>query len=318
MELRHLRYFAAVARYLNYTRASRHLHVTQPALSQAVLDLEDELGVKLLARNRRRVHLTSAGTVLLREAGAILSHADTARRQTQRAERGETGRVAIGFMGSAAGPFLPRVIRAYRRQYPEVELHLRELVPDEQLEALESNTIDVGFSRPFPPETADWIESDLIYNDRLALALPRDHRLAAKRRVDLREVAGEDFVLFHRRGAPSLFDACIALCGRAGFTPRVVDEAHLMATVLTLVESGLGVSLVPACVRYLHPQECLLHAAAPASPRIELRMVWRRDAASPALSAFRNLVLSQRADIRRQMEPRADSLQPFAPRPAHR
>jgi DNA-binding transcriptional LysR family regulator len=304
MELRHLRYFAAVARHLNYTQASRHLHVTQPAISETILDLEAELGVKLFSRNKRSVQLTAAGTVFFREAGAILSRADASTRLAQRAARGEVGRVAIAFLGSAAGPFLPRVIRAYRQQYPHVELQLREMTPEQQLEALASNAIDVGFSRPLGAETRDWLDGQLIYTDRLVLALPKEHRLAAWTQANLRDVAGEQFVQFHRRGSPYLFDACMALCKRAGFIPRIVNETDLMATVLTLVGAGVGLSLVPACVRHLHPQECRLCAVAPTSSKIELRMVWRRDAHSPALATFRETILRHRPDIQEQMEPR--------------
>ncbi|HYT60621.1 MAG TPA: LysR substrate-binding domain-containing protein, partial [Haliangiales bacterium] len=302
MDLRHLRYFAAVAEHLNYTQASRRLHVAQPAISQTVLDLEDELGVKLLLRTKRSVQLTAAGAAFLRETTEILRHAEEAKRIAQRAARGEIGRVAIGFMVSAASPFLPRVIRAYRQRYPDVELNLSEMGPEEQLSALESGGIDVGFSSPFPKETHDWLDGKTIYTDRLMLALPKEHRLAARTRVNLRDLAGENFVQFHRRGAPDVFDACVALCGRAGFTPRIVYEANLMAAVLTLVESGLGASLVPAYVRYLYHEECLLRAVTPASPRFELRMVWRHDSVSPALAAFREIVLHHRADIQRQME----------------
>jgi len=301
MELRHLRYFAAVAQHLNYTEASRRLHVAQPAISKTILDLEDELGVKLLLRTKRSVQLTSAGTIFLREIGGVLRQADEAKRLAQRAARGEIGRVAIGFMVSAASPFLPRVIRAYRQRYPDVELALSELAPEEQLSALKSGEIDVGFSSPFPKDTRDWLAGELIYTDRLMLALPKAHKLAARTRVNLRDLAGENFVQFHRRGAPDVFDACVALCGRAGFTPRIVYEANLMAAVLTLVESGLGASLVPAYVRYLYHEECLLRPVAPASPKFGLRMAWRRDSVSPALAAFREIVLRHRVDIQRQM-----------------
>jgi DNA-binding transcriptional LysR family regulator len=302
VELRHLRYFVTVAELLNFTKASQRLRVAQPALSRQIRDLEDELGVKLLSRTKRSVQLTAAGAVFLREVSDILRHADEAKRLAQRAARGEIGRVAIGFMGSAAGPFLPRVIRAYLQRNRAVELHLVEMTPEQQLPALESGAIDIGFSRPFPKETRDWLDSELIYTDRLVLALPRDHPLAARPQVNLRDVADESFVQFHRRGAPNLFDSCVALCRRARFTPRIVYEANLMATALTLVESGLGASLVPACVRYLHHQECRLRPVRPASPRIELRMAWRRDSDSPAIAAFREVVLRHRTDIQGQME----------------
>ena len=302
MELRHLRYFAAVARHLNYTQASRSLHVAQPAISQTILDLEYELGLKLLARTKRSVQLTAAGSAFLPEAIEILRRADEARRVAERAARGEIGRVEVAFLGPGAGPFLPRVLRAYRRQYPDVELRLIEMMPEQQLEALGSGGIDVGFSSPFPEQTRGWLDSELIFTDQLVLALPKEHLLAEHARVNLRDVATEDFVQFHRRGAPNLFDACVAICGRAGFAPRIVNEASIMDTVLTLVESGLGVSLVPGCVRHLRRQDCVLRTVRPASPRIEIRMIWRRDADSPALIALREVVLAHRHDIRAQMQ----------------
>lgn len=302
MELRHLRYFAAVAQHLNYTQASRQLHVAQPAISQSILDLEDELGLKLLSRSKRHVQLTAAGSAFLPEATEILRRADEAKRVAQRAARGEIGRIEVAFLGPGAGPFLPSVIRAYLQQYPDVELHLTEMMPDQQLEALESGGIDVGFSSPFPEQTRDWLDSELIFTDQLVLALPREHPLAARARVNLRDVATEDFVQFHRRGAPNLFDACVAMCGHAGFAPRIVNEASIMDTVLTLVESGLGVSLVPACVRHLRRQDCVLRPVRPKSPRIEIRMIWRRDSPSPSLAALREVVLSRRADIQAQMQ----------------
>src|SRR5687767_2769744 len=192
MELRHYRYFAAVAQNLSYTEASRRLHVTQPAISKTILDLEDELGVKLLSRTKRSVQLTAAGTAFLRETNDILRRADESRRMAQRAAHGEIGRVTIGFIGPAAGPFLPRVIRAYLLRYPDVDLDLREMSPEEQLRALQSGGIDVGFTPPFPAETRDWLHGELIYTDRLVLALPKEHRLAGRARVTLGDVAGEN------------------------------------------------------------------------------------------------------------------------------
>jgi DNA-binding transcriptional LysR family regulator len=205
-------------------------------------------------------------------------------------------------MGSAAGPFLPRLIRVYRQRNRDVELHLSEMTPEQQLPALESGAIDIGFSRPFPNETREWLDSELIYRDRLVLALPKEHWLASLDQVDLRDVAAENFVQFHRRGAPGLFDACMALCRRARFTPRIVYETNLMATVLTLVESSLGVSLVPYCVRYLHHRECRLRPVKPVSPAIELRMAWRRRPDPPAVAAFREIVSRHKTDIQAHMQ----------------
>src|ERR1700751_5030025 len=152
MELRHLRYFVGVAQYLNYTEASRRLHVAQPAISQTILDLEDELEVKLLLRTKRAVQLTAAGTAFLREAREILRRADEAQHLAHRAARGEVGTLGIGFFGTASAPILPALVQAYRRKFPDVELHLFEMNPDQQLAAFDKGRIDLGFTRTLPPD----------------------------------------------------------------------------------------------------------------------------------------------------------------------
>src|SRR5437879_1914918 len=252
MELRHLRYFVGVAQYLNYSEASRRLHVAQPAISQTILDLEEELSVKLLLRTKRTVQLTAAGTAFLREAQEILRRADEAQHLAQRAARGEVGTLGIGFFGAGSAPILPALVQAYRRAFPDVELRLFEMNPDQQLAAFDEGQIHLGFTRPLPPDRRSEFEEELVYTDRLVIALPAAHRLAKQKVVHLKTLAGEPFVQFHRSGAPSLFDEVIGVCRRAGFSPRIVNEPNFMATVITLVESGLGVSLIPSCVRSLN------------------------------------------------------------------
>src|ERR1700751_1389930 len=152
MELRHLRYFAAVAQHLNYSEASRRLHVAQPAISQTILDLEGELGVKVLLRSKRNVQPTAAGTTFLGEAEESLGRAAEAQRLAQRAARGEVGSLGIGFFGTASAPILPALVQAYRRKFPDVELHLFEMNPDQQLAAFDKGRIDLGFTRTLPPD----------------------------------------------------------------------------------------------------------------------------------------------------------------------
>jgi DNA-binding transcriptional LysR family regulator len=217
MELRHLRYFAAVARHLNYSEASRRLHVAQPAISQTILDLEGELEVKLLLRTKRSVQLTAAGAVFLREAEEILRRANEARRLAQRASRGEVGNLGIGFFGTAAAPILPALVQSYRRTFPDVELQLYEMNPDQQLTAFDDGRIQLGLSRPLPLERKSEFEEHVVYTDSLVVALPRGHERAKQKVVRLESLAGESFVQFHRRGAPGLFDEVIATCRRAGF-----------------------------------------------------------------------------------------------------
>jgi DNA-binding transcriptional LysR family regulator len=302
MELRHLRYFAAVAQYLNYSEASRRLRVAQPAISQTILDLENELGVKLLLRTKRSVQLTAAGTTFLREAGEILRRADEARRQAQRAARGEVGSLGIGFFGTAAAPILPALVQNYRSKFPDVELHLYEMNPDQQLAAFDDGRIDLGFSRPLPVERTSEFKEEVVYTDCLVVAFPEDHPLAKQKVVQLKSLAGEPFVQFHRKGAPGLFDEVIACCRRAGFSPRVVNEPNFMATVMTLVESGLGVSLIPRCVRSLNRPHVTIRPIAPKSAPIPLCAHWRKPDENPVLAAFLDILRAAVPRIRSQME----------------
>ena len=302
MELRHLRYFAAVAQYLNYSEASRRLHVAQPAISQTILDLEDELSVKLLLRTKRTVQLTAAGTAFLREALEILRRANEAQRLAQRAARGEVGILGIGFFGTASGPILPSLVDTYRLKFPDVELRLFELDPDQQLAAFDEGRIDLGFTRRLPSDRRAEFEQEEVYNDQLAIALPAKHPLAKQKVVRLKSLASEPFVQFHRKGAPGLFDEVIATCRRTGFSPRIVNEPNFMATVMTLVESGLGVSLIPRCVRSLNRTHVVIRPITPKSGRIPLCVAWRKSANNPALAAFLDVLRAAIPLIRTQME----------------
>ena len=302
MELRHLRYFSAVAQYLNYSEASRRLHVAQPAISQTILDLEEELGVKLLLRSKRRVQLTAAGNAFLREAGEILRRSDEARRLAQRAARGEVGSLGIGFFGTAAAPILPALVQSFRSKFPDVELCLYEINPDQQLAAFEEGRIDLGFSRPLPADRKTEFEEDVVYTDCLAVALPDAHPLAKQKVVRLKNLAGDPFVQFHRQGAPGLFDEVITCCRRAGFSPRIVNEPNFMATVMTLVESGLGISLIPRCVRSLNRPHVTIRPIAPKSAPIPLCVAWRKSVENPALTAFLDILRAAGPQIRAQME----------------
>jgi DNA-binding transcriptional LysR family regulator len=302
MELRHLRYFSAVAEYLNYSEASRRLHVAQAAISQTILDLEQELEARLFLRTKRRVQLTAAGSIFLKEAEEILRRADQATRLVRRAARGEVGTLRIGFLGPATSEFLPALIQDYRSKYPDVQLRLEHMTPDEQLAAFDEGRIDVGLSRSLPLERRSSFNESTLYTDYLIVALPGAHPLAKERAIKLEKLAGEPFVLFNRLGAPSAFDQVIATCRRAGFSPHVVLEPSSLATVITLVESGLGVSLVPGCARSLSQKTVAFRPLANRSKPIPLCVAWPRATDSPIVEAFLETLRSQGLAIKKQME----------------
>jgi DNA-binding transcriptional LysR family regulator len=301
MELRHLRYFTAVARYLNFSEASRRLHVAQPAVSQTILDLEEEIGTRLFLRSNRNVRLTAAGTALLEEAATILKHADDAKRMAQRAARGEVGRLRIAFIAPATAPLLPGLVQTYRSQYPDVELELRHLNPDDQLAAFDAGALDLGLTRPLPPDRRSVLQEEIVYTDYLSAVFPPGHPAAKEKKIKLERLAAETFVLFHRAGAPGLFDEAVALCRRAGFSPKVRHEPELMTTVFVLVESGLGVSLVPCFARGFLQQKTIHRPLAVQSNPMPLCATWLRGSQSPTLSAFLDVVRAQKPAIQKQV-----------------
>lgn len=302
MELRHLRYFASVAQHLSYSEASRRLHVAQPAISQTILDLEEELGVKLFLRTNHKVKLTAAGTTFLAESKKILRHTSEAQRSAQRAERGEVGLLRIGILEPAMVTLLPPLIHAYRRSYPDVELQLYNISPEEQLRAFDEGRLDLGFSRSLPVDRRSRFNEENVYNDHFSVILPSGHPLADKKTIDLEALAKESFILFHRAGAPLLFDLAVESCGRAGFSPKISHEPELMTTVFTLVECGLGVGLVPGFARGYADQKTVRRPLSQRSSPICLCAIWPKSIHSPTLEAFLKILRSRKPAMRKLVE----------------
>jgi DNA-binding transcriptional LysR family regulator len=283
MELRHLRYFVAVAEELHFSRAAVRLRMAQPPLSQQIRQLEQELHVTLSSRTKRRVELTPAGRAFLDEARQVLEQAERAVRTAQRADRGEIGRLAIGFVPSADLDILPRVLRVWVARYPHVEIELHGLLPGAQGEALRDGRIQLGFVRLPMDEAGLVVES--IQREPLLVALPRGHRLARRVRVHLADLAADTMILFPRDIAPGYHDLFIAACRRAGVTPRMFHPSS-MQTNLGLVSAGIGVALMPASIRNLRRAGVVYRALAPPVPYVEMAIAYRRDEPSAVLPAF--------------------------------
>src|SRR5580704_13490167 len=245
MELRHLRYFTAVVECKGYREASRRLHVAQPSISEAVSDLEDELGLKLFSRSHRNARITPEGEIFYADAVRILQHAETAILTAKRAAQGEVGRLSIGFIGSATLSFLPDLIRRYKLEHPNVKLTLHDLYPVELDKACDRGEIDIAITRPLSLERSKSRQSRLLLHDPLIAVLPRSRKLKNKK-IRLAELADERFILFHRAGAPVVFDTIVGACRSQDFSPRVENEPNSMQTILSLVEAEEGVAIVPA------------------------------------------------------------------------
>lgn len=254
MELRHLRYFLAVAEELNVTRAARRLNISQPPLTQQIKALEGELGVALLDRTGYRIRLTDAGRLFALEAGRILEEVRRAAQMARAAASGTSGRVRVGFTESASfNPLVTTALRAFRAAYPGVEVSLEEHPSTELAAALRDGRIDVGFVRP-PLREGRGLVFDLLEREPLVVVLPIGHRLARRRRIALRELSRETFILYPRAVRPGLADEVVSACEAAGFTPRVGQYAPQLSSTVNLVAASLGISIVPASMRALQPQ----------------------------------------------------------------
>src|SRR5579863_4999782 len=292
MELRHLRYFVAVAEEGHMTRAAERLGIQQPPLSQQIQALERELDAQLFRRKPRGVELTPAGRALFDEARAILARADEAVAATKRAARGEAGRVGIGFTSSASfHPFVPRAIRAFREAHPLVALALEESGTTELVEALRAQAIDAAFVRSPVGESDDLFVRPL-FEEPMVAALPSGHSLSgADDNLPLAALAGETFILYRRPVGPGLHDAIIAACDRAGFSPKIGQEAPRMLSTLSLVAAGLGVTVVPASMSRLEAEGVVYRPIDPSAQlTAPLNLAYRRDEISAAVCRFVALV----------------------------
>jgi DNA-binding transcriptional LysR family regulator len=285
MELRHLRYFVTVAEELHFGRAALRLHLSQPPLSMQIKALESEIGTLLLERSRRKVELTPAGAVFLREARDILGRVEQATAAAQRAGRGEVGELTIGFISIADYNVLPLVLSEFRTRYPGVRLNLREATTDALLLDLAEQRIDVGFV--LAPILDDGLDTVLLLREALVAALPERHPLARGRGpLSLARLADSPFILFPRHMAPGLYDDVVSFCRRAGFSPRVEQEAVQMQTIISLVSAGLGVALIPASMRNLGRTGVVYRSLREKSPQTEILAAWRRGETAPALVRF--------------------------------
>jgi DNA-binding transcriptional LysR family regulator len=243
MELRHLRYFKAVADELNFTRAASGLRVAQSAVSSQIQDLENELGVVLLERSRRRVRLTAAGQAFFEATERILRSVEDASRQARRIGQGEYGTLAIGFIGSQSHEWMPRVLKRFRAKYPEVEVTLTEIHPSQQLEALLARTLDVGLVGPIAGKTPPGLRLECFSEEWPFVGMPNDHRFARLQKVALAQLKDEPFILTSEKNSPSYRSMISRMCERAGFVPRVVQEVDRARTGVQYVAAGFGISI---------------------------------------------------------------------------
>ncbi len=296
LELRHLRYFVAVAEELHFGRAAQRLGMAQPPLSQQIQRLEQIIGARLFERTSRRVQLTDAGSALLPDARRLLAGAEAALLAARRAGRGEQGELRVAFAATVMFLALPEIIRAFRDRFPGVHLDLREMPTGPQLAGIKAGEIDIGFVRE--PEPDPELDIVTVMREPLRIAVPKGHPLASRATISVRHLADEPFVLFPAELAPGLHAQVMALCRAAGFTPRVVEESRELYTSVSLVEAGIGVSILPASVEKLGWRGVRYRAIPSASAETRIAAAWRKDRGRPVVEAFMGVVQEKVAEGR--------------------
>ena len=243
MDLKQLRSFIAVANTLNFGRAARQLYLSQSALSIQIQNLETHLGVALFERNRRGVRLTAAGEAVLADSEELLQRVADIELRAGKIGSGEVGHLRIGFVASATASVIPAIVLAFRKLCPGVALDLKNMPTVQQIDALKSGSIDVGFVRL--PVSVDGLSVDSIHREPFAIVLPKAHPLASEKALTVRQLANEPFIAYGRKWAPSFYDHWTAICRKAGFSPNVVQEVAEMDTALVLVAASIGVAILP-------------------------------------------------------------------------
>ncbi|QRG77255.1 LysR family transcriptional regulator [Citrobacter sp. R56] len=292
IELRHLRYFVAVAEELHFGRAAARLNISQPPLSQQIQILEQQVGARLLARTNRSVALTAAGRQFLADSRQILGLVNEAAARAERLHQGEAGELRIGFTSSA--PFIKAVsdtLSGFRLEFPDVHMQTREMNTREQIAPLSEGALDMGLLRnTLLPDT---LNREVILHEPLMAMIPREHRLAQKPMVTLVELAKEPFVFFDPHVGTGLYDDILGLMRRYNLTPVITQEVGEAMTIIGLVAAGLGVSILPASFKRVQIEEMCWIPIAEADAVSEMWLVWpKHHEQSHAAQRFRHQLLS--------------------------
>lgn len=286
MELRHIRYFLAVAEERHFTRAAAKIGIGQPPLSQQIKDLEAEIGAPLFHRVAHGAELTSAGEAFLQAVKEMPTLAERATKAARRAARGETGSLRLGYTPSATfNAAVPSAIRAFRRAYPEVDLTLEEANTMPLVTGLREGTLDAVFVRPGTPDT-EKLQLRRVAEEPVVIALAKRHPVAALEKIDLARLENDPFLLFSREIAPGLYDTVVNACRKAGFEPIIGQVVPHMTGILNLVAAELGVSIVPASMMQVRVTGIAYRQIARQSPTTWLALAYRRGETSPIVRNF--------------------------------
>ena len=288
MEFKQIRTFVALADHLHFGRAAAHLGIAQPHVSRRIKQLEEELSVLLFYRDRRNVKLTEAGEVFLIEAKRLLREGDTAKERARESALGRRGNLYVSMIGSAMLGTLSAILGEFHHRYPNVHLVFKEMLTVAILEDLSHRTTDVAFFHP-PIRAVGPFEQIVVEREPLVAVLPKNHRLARQATIKLFDLATDPWVMFPRENGAFAYDLIISLCQKAGFSPRIIEEAEVMQTRLGLVAAGFGVHLVHRSWQAISYPGVIYIPVAPTA-NIALSCCWRKDNTNPILGRFIEIV----------------------------
>jgi DNA-binding transcriptional LysR family regulator len=290
MELRQIRSFLSIAETLHFGRSAELIHLSQPALSLQIRALEEEVGVRLFERNRRKTTLTAAGSAFRDEAAAALSQLEQAIRRARLAASGKLGLLRIGFVSTAGSEIVPNIVRQFRESNPEVEFSLRNILTAQQVQMLEAGSLDIGFLRlPIGEQSA--LDVVTVHREPFVLVVPSSHKLAQRKRVRLREVAGQDFVMYERTYAPGFHDLMLGILRDAGIVPHVSQTAGEIPTLISLVASGMGIGIMPASVVRHYVASVVACEILDRIPMVEIGMAVSKRFRTAVVDNFRSFAL---------------------------
>lgn len=297
MELRHLRYFVAVAEELNFTRAAEKLRLAQPSLTRQIHNLEQELGVRLLDRGRNQVSLTEEGKSFLVDARRLVALSLESVKAVQRFSRGETSQLNLGYLFKFNFDLLPATLTTFYQTCPEISVNLFDMSPAEQLRALEARKIDLGFVGLRPPAASKNMAAlawECVARHDVVVVLPAQHALAKKSKIKITDLKLLFFVAMSEQTHPGSRDWLSGVCREAGFTPRILQDVDLESGIMTFVAEGLGVTLAREQIKIL-PHPGVVFRPLASAAKAEYWIAWHRENHSKALAQYIEVVKKQAA-----------------------
>ncbi|MEW7291780.1 LysR family transcriptional regulator [Aquimarina sp. 2304DJ70-9] len=288
LELRHFTYFLAVAEELHFRKAADRLFISQPGLSRQIKQMEEIIGAPLFVRNKRNVNLTPAGLYLKKELHYIFNHIDFSIKQTRLINEGKEGEIRIGFLGSAMQTVIPELLIKSNKEFPGIQFSLEEMSNHLQVDAIEKDQLDLGFVRL--SRVPNGLEMKTVYIDTFSLVLPENHHLTVDTFKKIDQVSKENFVLFSSDYSSLYYDKIMSICEDKGFTPKVSHKSVHAQTIYKLVESGLGVAIVPTSLQYGFDLGVKFLEIPRIPQKAKLSVIWKENNRNPALQQIKNLL----------------------------